>query len=151
MRLVLGLALLGGFLGTVPARGQAVQSKEPTSTHIFPAGARRGTTVAVRVGAECLPPGSTFRLWGDAVSALPLLEKRARARYEPSPRRLPLDANFINYPKEWESKIQIKSDAPLGAAMWRVTCGWGGSQVRPFIIGDLPELIETETTTQPAR
>src|SRR5438445_2357805 len=93
-----------------PVWGQAVQSKEPTSTHIFPAGGRRGTVVPVRVGGECFPPGMTFRLWVEGVSAPQTLEKRANARYEPSPRRLPLDANFINYPKEWESKIEIKAD-----------------------------------------
>src|SRR5262249_6605754 len=151
MRFILGPALLGGVLWIAPAWGQAVQSKEPTSTHIFPAGGRRGTVVPVRVGAECLPPGTTFRLWGDGGSALRLLEKRAKARYEPSPRRLPLDVNFINYPKEWEAKIEIKADAPLGAIMWRVTCGWGGTQVRPFLIGDLPEFIETEPNSQPER
>src|SRR5262245_9928433 len=116
LRLVRSLLILTSFLGALPAWGQAVQSKEPTSTHIFPAGGRRGTVIPVRIGGECFPPGMTFRLWGDGVSAPPTLEKRARARYEPSPRRLPLDANFINYPKEWESKIEIKPDAPLGAA-----------------------------------
>ena len=34
----------------LPAWGQPVASREPTSTHIFPAGGQRGTTVKVRVG-----------------------------------------------------------------------------------------------------
>src|SRR4051812_1183164 len=93
--------IVASFLTVTPAWGQAVPSKEPTSTHMFPAGGRRGTVVPVRVGAECLPPGSKFHQWGDGISGPAVLGPRARARYEPSLPRLPLDANFINYPKEW--------------------------------------------------
>jgi hypothetical protein len=142
--------VIASFLVGSPAWGQAVPSKEPTSTHIFPAGGRRGTVVPVRVGAECLPPGSKFHLWGDGVTGPAILGPRARARYEPSLPRLPLDANFINYPKEWEAKVEIKSDAPLGPCFWRVTTSWGGTQVRPFLVGDLPEFIETEPNSDPS-
>src|SRR5205807_4238606 len=75
-----------------------------------------------------------------------------KARYEPSAPRIPSDADNgepIFYPKEWESKITIAADAPLGAVAWRATCGWGGTQPRPFIVGDLPEFIETEPNSDP--
>jgi hypothetical protein len=143
--------VLAAILLASPVHGQAVQSKEPTSTHIFPAGGRRGTVVPVRVGAECLPPGSRFHLWGEGVSAPAVLGPRARVRAEQSPRRLPGDANFINYPKEWESKVEIRADAPIGPCFWHVSTGWGGTQVRPFLVGDLPEFIETEPNSEPAR
>src|SRR2546423_8985163 len=100
--------LLAMLLLSAPAWGQAVPSKEPSGTHIFPAGGRRGTLVAVRVGGECLPPNSNFHLWGAGVKAPTLLGPRAKARYEPSPRRTPSDADGgeqISYPKEWESTI----------------------------------------------
>src|SRR3954449_12356173 len=98
--LALAALLLAG-----PAWGQAVPSKEPTGTHIFPAGGKRGTTVRVRVGGECLPPESSFHVWGKGVTAPPLLGPRARPRYEPSPPRKPEDAGAetVTYPKEWES------------------------------------------------
>jgi hypothetical protein len=131
------------------ARGQAVASNEPSSSHIFPAGGRRGTVVPVHVGAECLPPGARFTLWGKGVRASAVLGPRAHARTEPSARRLPLDANFITYPKEWESEISIAADAAIGPCFWRVTCGWGGTQVRPFLVGDLPEHIEQEPNSSP--
>src|SRR5881409_3448311 len=89
---------------SAPTWGQAVPSKEPSGTHIFPAGGRRGTVVPVRVGGECLPPGSSFHLFGPGVTAPALLGARAVARYEPAPRRLPTDADNgepITYPKEW--------------------------------------------------
>src|SRR5579871_5413022 len=125
MRRLRSLLAFVALFAAAPVRGQAVASKEPSSTHIFPAGGRRGTVVAVRVGGECLPPGAHFSLWGGGVRAPDLLGPRAKARYEPSPRRLPLDANFINYPKEWASEITIAADAPLGPCFWRVTTGWG--------------------------
>jgi hypothetical protein len=141
------------FLGTV-AWAQPVPSREPSSTHIFPAGARRGSTVRVRVGAECLPPGARFDLLGTGATAPPELGPRAQAHYEPSPRRKPTDADGgerIAYPKEWESQITVAADAPLGSVLWRVTCGFGGTQPRPFVIGDLPEWTENEPNSSPDR
>src|SRR5262249_37420292 len=152
MRLVCILAVLTGSLCAAPAFGQAVPSKEPSSTHIFPAGGRRGTVVPVRVGAECLPPGANLHVWGSGVTAPAGLGPRASARYEPSPRRKPADADGgppITYPKEWASKMTIAADAPLGPVQWRLTCGWGGTQPRPFLVGDLPEFIETEPNSDP--
>lgn len=51
--------------GLAPALvcGQQVAT-DPSSTHIFPAGGRRGTEVKVQVGGECIPPGTRFRIWG---------------------------------------------------------------------------------------
>jgi len=43
------------ILCLAPAAAQQVPT-DPTSTHIFPAGGRRGSIVNVRVGGECLPP-----------------------------------------------------------------------------------------------
>jgi hypothetical protein len=137
-------------LGSLPALGQSVPSKEPSSTHIFPAGGRRGTVVPVRVGAECLPPGAKLHVWGGGVKGSPTLEQRAVARYTPAPRRPPEDANPITYPKEWQGKIEIDPNASLGTRSWRVTCGWGGTRVRPFLVGDLPEFIEVEPNSDPA-
>jgi hypothetical protein len=143
------------ILATVMApsmiHAQAVPSKEPSSTHVFPAGGRRGTVVPVRIGTEAMPPSANLRLWGDGVRAAELLGERSKSRYEPSARRPPRDADGVganmSYPTEWLSELSIAADAPLGAAAWRVTCGWGGTRVRPFLIGDLPEFIETESNS----
>ena len=84
----------------------------------------------MRVGAECLPPAAKFHVWGDGVTGPSLLGPRSKTRYEPSRPRLPLDANFINYPKEWEAQLAIKADAPLGPCFWRATTGWGGTLLK---------------------
>ena len=142
MRLTATLSITLTLLVTAPALAQPVPSREPSSTHIFPAGGRRGTTVQVLVGAECVPPGTTFRVWGDGVTAPPVLGAKTQARLELSPRREPREIP-ISYPKEWESKIEIVDAAPLGQKMWRLTCARGGTGARPFIVGDLPEFIES--------
>jgi hypothetical protein len=133
-----------------PLWAQPVPSREPASTHIFPAGGRRGTTVHVLVGGECIPPGTTFRIAGSGVTAQMQLGPQASARLEPSPRREPREVP-ICYPKEWESSIEIESDTHLGPRMWRLTCARGGTGSRPFIVGDLPEFIETESNSIPVR
>ena len=123
---------------------------DPTSTHIFPAGGRRGTKVDVRVGGECLPPGTRFRLFGDGVSAPLELGNTATGNYAPSPRRKPSEQPTTS-PREWESQIEIANNAPLGSKIWRLSCARGGTGGRPFIVGDLPEFRETEPNSLPNR
>jgi hypothetical protein len=138
------------ILAAVPSNLHAQQvPTDPTSTHIFPAGGRRGTSVPVRVGGECLPPRTRWRLFGEGVTAPPILGERAVARDEPSLRRKPQEIQ-VTYPKEWQSTIEIAADAPLGSKYWRLSCARGGTGARTFIVGDLPEFIETEPNSQPA-
>ncbi len=123
---------------------------EPSSTHLFPAGGRRGTVVPVHVGGEFLPPYTRFRLVGEGVSAPPELVERATPNYEPSPRRKP-GGSPISYPREWKSAITIAADSPLGQKLWRVSSARGGTGGRPFVVGDLPEFIETESNSVPEK
>lgn len=130
-----------------PCAAQQVPT-EPTSTHIFPAGGRRRTVVPVRVGGEFLPPFTRFRLVGEGVTAPPELTERTTGKYEPSPRRKP-GGSPITYPREWKSEITIAADAAPGQRLWRVSSARGGTGGRPFIVGDLPEFIETESNSVP--
>ncbi len=140
--------VLAAFLIAGPAWGQAVPSREPTSTHIFPAGGKRGTVVKARVGGECLPPGMNFKFFGDGLTASSVLGPEVKARYEPSLRRLPRDADAagasMTYPREFDASVTIAADAEPGVRFWRVSGGWGGTRLRPFLVGDLSEFIETE-------
>ena len=141
-------ALSGIVIACVAELAMAQQvPTDPTSTHIFPAGGRRGTQVNVRVGGECLPPGTRFRFFGDGVSAPVELGEPAIGQYAPSPRRKPGEQP-MTYPREWHSQIQLDADASLGVKLWRLSCARGGTGGRPFIVGDLPEFIETEPNSQ---
>lgn len=142
-----------GFLGFVfltscAVWAQPVPSREPASSHIFPAGGRRGTTVRVRLGTQCFPPLSRWSLDAEGAQVAAMLKDEAHPRYEPSARRDPTETP-VEYCREWESAVEIAADAELGARLWRVTSARGGSGRRPFIIGDLPEFIETEPNSLP--
>ena len=132
------------LVGTVQAQPKPGYS--PSSTHIFPAGARRGTTVKVRVGAECIPPGTDFVMRGEGISKGGKLTKELHLKGETSPKRVPT-ITPITYPREWASELTIDKHAPLGPAYWHVSCAQGGTGSRPFVIGDLPEFIETESNS----
>ena len=139
-------ALTVALLCNLSAWGQPVPSRAPNSTHIYPAGGQRGQSLAVRVGAECLPPGAKLAVIGKGVRGLPRLDKRLAFIGEPSPRRPPTEVP-ISYPKEWASQLEISADAPLGAVFWRLSSGQGGTACRPFIVGHLPEHVERESNS----
>ena len=134
-----------------PVVAQPKPGYSPSSTHIFPAGGRRGTTVRVRIGTECTPRETDFLVYGQGLTAGKQLNKRLpRSLGEPNPRRKPTEVP-ITYPREWGQQITIASDAPLGQALWRISCAQGGTGTRPFLVGDLPEHIETESNSVPGR
>jgi hypothetical protein len=141
-----GVAIL--LAGTMAGelRAQPKPGYSPSSTHIFPAGARRGTTVKVRVGAECIPPGTDFLMRGEGISQGGKLTEELRLNGEKSPKREPT-ITPITYPREWASELTVDEEAPLGLAYWHVNCAQGGTGTRPFLIGDLPEFIETESNS----
>jgi len=147
------LLVFAAWLATSTASGQAVPSREPSSSHIFPAGGRRGTVVKVRVGGECFPPGMNFQVLGGGVKGPSTLGPEVKARYEPSLRRQPRDADGVganmSYPREFESSLTLAADAETGPRFWRAWGGWGGTRLRPFLVGDLPEFIETEPNSRP--
>ena len=143
-RPVLAVALVCVFGGSVFAQPKPGYS--PSSTHIFPAGGQRGTAVKVRVGAECIPPGTDFLVTGEGLSKGGRLTQQVFVEGEKSPKREPT-ITPITYPREWASELTIDDDAPLGPAYWRLNCAQGGTGSRPFLIGELPEFIETESNS----
>jgi hypothetical protein len=145
-RQVVGLAVAFSLLSGGNVFAQPKPGYSPSSSHIFPAGAQRGTTVKIRVGAECIPPGTDFVVTGDGVSKGGKLNDQVFANSEPSPKREPT-ITPITYPREWASELTIDADAQLGPAYWRVNCAQGGTASRPFLIGDLPEFIEAESNS----
>jgi hypothetical protein len=140
------LSALTCLTHTLPLVAQPKPGYLPSSTHVFPAGGQRGTTVALKVGAECIPPRTRIHVIGDGVEVNPLLEREIDDRGEPSALREPKTVP-ITYPREWASEIRIADDAPLGPAYWRLSCAQGGTGSRPFIVGDLPEFIESESNS----
>jgi len=132
------------LIASTTAYGQPVPTKLPDSVHIFPAGARRGSTVDVHVGLEQAPPNTEFFIRGNGVTGDSVLSTEVFDRGNPSPRRAPNEVP-INYPRQWKAQVTVAADAPVGTAYWNTFCASGGSTGSlPFIVGNLPELIESE-------
>jgi len=140
----MGLPLV--VVSPAAVRGQPKPGYVPSSTHVFPAGGRRGTRVAVRVGSECLPPGAQLNIFGRGVAVEAQLAEELSSNGEPSLARKPTETP-ITYPREWPAELQIDPDAPIGIAFWRLHCAQGGTGTRPFVIGDLPEFVEAESNS----
>lgn len=137
-------SIVGMLVVTAVVHAQPVPTKLPDSVHIFPAGAQRGSTVKVHVGLEQAPPSTEFFIRGDAITGDSVLATEIFDKGNPSPRRAPNEVP-INYPRQWAAEVTVGADAPIGAAYWNTFCASGGSTGSlPFIIGDLPELIENE-------
>lgn len=139
------------LIASTTAHGQPVPTKLPDSVHIFPAGAQRGTAVDVHVGLEQAPPNTEFFIRGNGVTGDSVLSTEVFDRGNPSPRRAPNEVP-INYPRQWKAQVTVAADAPTGTAYWNTFCASGGSTGSlPFIVGDLPELIESEPNSDVSR
>lgn len=139
------------LLAMTSVTAQPVPTKLPDSVHLFPAGARRGTSVNVRIGVEQTPPHASFFIRGDGVTGDSELSEEVFDIGQPSPRRAPQEVP-MHYPRQWAGTVAVAGDAPLGAAYWDTSCASGGSTgCLPFLIGDLPEFVESESNSSPER
>lgn len=91
----------------------------PTTTGLFPAGGQRGTTVEVTAIG-------TYDAWPTQVStSSPLLKVKAGK-------------------EKGKLTVTIAADAPPGVYWLRCYDNEGAGQLRPFIVGELPEVTEVE-------
>ena len=143
------------------AYSQPKPGSAPSSTHIYPAGAQRGTSVDVSIGGECLPPGAWFSVFWARRASLARAESvkverpRVDRKTHEACRRTRLSRRRggnrrkkpITYPKEWASRIAVDKSAQPGIVRWRLSCVQGGTVTRPFVIGELPEFLESESNS----
>ena len=104
----------------------SVRAAPPTLNYIYPAGAQRGTTVQVTASGTF----STWpvRVWSD----------RPGIDIEASKKRGVLT-------------VKTADDAIPGARLIRVYDDHGASELRPFLIGTLPEINEREPNNDPKK
>lgn len=143
---VLTVFVIAGFAEVVTLQAQPKPGYMPSTTHVFPAGARRGSSLKVRFGTECVPVGTRVHWSGTGVTGSTHLLRQLADNGEPSPRREPT-ITPITYPREWDGEVRVAANAPLGTAYWRISSAQGGTTSRPFVIGDLPEFTETESNS----
>ena len=87
---------------------------------------------------------------GPALNRPEVLGPRAQFRGESSPRRKPGE-QISTTPRNGITPFEIAADAPAWPAAWWLSWRRGGTGGRPFIVGDLPEFIETESNSTPER
>jgi hypothetical protein len=149
LRVLVPLIVLANLFHAQSLMGQPVPTKLPDSVHLYPAGAQQGTTVNVHIGVEQTPPRADFFIRGPGVTGDSVLMTEVFDDGQPSPRRAPTEIP-IHYPRQWAGEVTVAADAPVGTAYWDIFCASGGSSGSlPFIVGSLPEFIETESNSTP--
>lgn len=122
----------------------------PHVSYIFPAGGQRGTTVSFRVGGHDLHDACAFEMLGEGVQASPQVVRSEHTVWFEGPIiPLPDSQQKEDYPKDYEGQVSIDADAPLGIRRWRVRTSQGATATMPFVVGDLPEIVEDEIDGDP--
>jgi hypothetical protein len=119
----------------------------PASSYVFPAGGQRGATVQCRVGGMNLSAECGFRVLGTGVEAPAKIASMPTLVLVGPYHHNPVAQQAWDYPKDMAAQFKIASDSTLGVRYWYCTTAEGATQLRPFVVGDLPEVIEDEEKT----
>ena len=138
-----------GFLVLVLGLAQPIWADTPVASYIFPAGGRRGTTVEVRVGGLNLNSKASFEMLGRGVEAAEVIRRVETVWFEGPVIPLPDSQQTEDYPKDYARRVTLSPDASPGPRAWRIWTAQGASGSLPFIVGDLPEVIEREVDRDP--
>ncbi len=123
---------------------KSADAETPGIAYIYPAGGQRGQTIPFRVGGYYLFEGCPFRMTGGGVTASKRIERTETIWFEGPVIPMPASQAKENYPKDYTGQVAITKDARTGLRRWRVSTSQGVTPSMPFIVGDLPEVIEKE-------
>jgi hypothetical protein len=138
-------------LAVVVALGAAasVSADPPHASYVFPAGGQRGTTVNVKVGGHFLHERAAFEMLGPGVTAPGELVRGETIWFEGPLIRQPASQAAEDYPQDYAGQIAIAADAAPGLRWWRCWNAQGVTAALPFVVGDLPEIVEQEIDGDP--
>ncbi|MSU63457.1 MAG: hypothetical protein EXS31_13860 [Pedosphaera sp.] len=122
---------------------------EPSVSYIFPAGGQRGTRVEFKVGGHYLHGEAAFEMLGQGVTSSSRIYRTNTVWFEGPLIPLPASQQAEDYPKDYAGMVTIAPDATPGPRSWRVSNSQGVTAARPFVVGDLPEIIEREVEGRP--
>jgi hypothetical protein len=129
--------------------GEHLRADSPSASYIFPAGGQRGHAVEVRVGGLNLHQSCGFEMLGPGVEADQVLRGTKTVWFEGPLLPLPDSQQQEDYPKDMAGKVVLAADAPVGMRHWRLWTAQGATPARPFMVGDLPEVVEQEIDGDP--
>jgi hypothetical protein len=124
---------------------------DPATSYIFPAGGQRGTTVDCRVGGLNLSGECGFRVLGAGIDAAATIHSMPTLLLPGPHYQNPIAQQPFDYPQDLAARIRISADAPPGVRYWYCTTSEGATQLRVFVVGDLPEVLEDERKTRQGR
>jgi hypothetical protein len=127
----------------------ALQADPPHASYVFPAGGQRGTTVNVKIGGHYLHERASFEILGPGLAAPAELVRGETTWFEGPLIRQPASQASEDYPQDYAGQIAIAADAAAGQRWWRCWNAQGVTAALPFVIGELPELVERETEGAP--
>jgi len=137
-------------MATLLALATATPASSPGTSYIFPAGARRGTTVKVIVGGHYLYEVCPWKMFGTGVATSKELKRAERQIWFEGP-RIPMPASQAgeSYPKDQLGSVTVAKDARLGHRYYQAWTSEGVAAGRRFVIGHLPEIVEQEIDGRP--
>ncbi len=121
----------------------------PVASYLFPAGGQQGTKVPVRVGGLFVHESCGFALDGTGVKVSPQLKLGKRIWFEGPLIPLPDSQQAEDYPVDMLGSVTVDAKAPLGPRRGCIWTSQGIATGPVFVIGDLPEVIETEIDGDP--
>jgi hypothetical protein len=127
----------------------AVHADPPVASYIFPAGGQRGATVNVKVGGLNLHESCAFEMLGPGIEAPATIQRTKTVWFEGPIIPQPPSQASEDYPKDMAGIVKLAGDGPLGTRYWRLSTSQGATGARPFVVGDLPEVIEEEIDGEP--
>ncbi len=128
---------------------QPALADPPIASYIFPAGGQRGTTVAVRLGGLNLLSKASLEVLGPGVEASAEVRRVPRIWMEGPLLPLPDSQQAEDYPQDYSATATIAADASPGPRAWRVWNAQGAAGSLPFVVGELPEIVEREVDGDP--
>ncbi len=140
------LALASLVLGQMSFTAAAV---EPFASYIFPAGGQRGTTVQFRVGGCYFHGEAGFEMLGPGLSASSRVKETNTVWFEGPLIVQPASQRSEDYPRDHAGSVRIAADASAGVRHWRAWTSQGATPAMKFLVGELPEIIETEYDGEP--
>lgn len=142
-------ARLALFLTIICSSTPIAFADSPATMYIFPAGGQRGTNVTFRVGGLYLHESCPFEMTGPGVSAPARIAATETVWFEGPVIPLPDSQQAEDYPRDLAGTVTIAPDAATGLRSWRVWTAQGAVPSRPFIVGELPEIVEHEIDGDP--
>ena len=105
------------------------------------------------MGAHFLLGGSPFEMSGSGIEASRSIKEIDTIWFEGPMIFKPVSQAAESYPKDHIGTVRIDANAMPGVRFWRLWTSQGAVDSRPFIVGDLPEVVEDEIDGQsiPAR